>query len=520
MLFHRSRGRFVAAALGVSICLAAAPATAQQFAPSPLTLKALYDRIHRADGSQPAGAYCETLRTTSDKGSVTDTKSCWDGDDYVTTDREDGFEWASGSSRGQDWSRDANGLVTLNSGYYDEVDPFAVSLRTSDDTASGVKLLGLTTDPPAQYVVEIEPEQGLLERRYYDAQSFLLSRIEMRDYDGHTRVWHYSGYLPAFGRQVARSIDYGDDPNAKTSHTEVTGYQRQPAGAVSFSVPASTPLFDLAGRDEFTVPARFETEGVIVRVSIGGRGLDFLLDTGSSDILIDPTVARELGMQTSGAQRMSFAGDYTIANTRAPDFSIGDLRASSVALSSAVFEEPLEGTRIVGLLGTDFVGNGVLEVNFGKQQLVLHAKLPENLATQGWSMISIRLDDGVPEVKATFSGIDGHFIADLGADYSMLYPHYFDRFHITVPRGTQDQQQMEGIAGQPYGIKHFTMRSMVLGDWVFGGVDVTVPSSNAVQERDYDGLIGRSTLSNFNLIFDYKDRQLWFKPLDTGSPQR
>jgi hypothetical protein len=34
------------------------------------------------------------------------------------------------------------------------------------------------------------------------------------------------------------------------------------------------------------------------------------------------------------------------------------------------------------------------------------------------------------------------------------------------------------------------------------------------QDRDYDGLIGRNTLSNFDLIFDYADSQLWFKPID------
>jgi hypothetical protein len=55
---------------------------------------------------------------------------------------------------------------------------------------------------------------------------------------------------------------------------------------------------------------------------------------------------------------------------------------------------------------------------------------------------------------------------------------------------------------------------LVLGDWIFGNVNVTVPSTAQAQMRDYDGLLGRDMLKNFNLIFDYRDRQLWFKPLD------
>jgi hypothetical protein len=58
------------------------------------------------------------------------------------------------------------------------------------------------------------------------------------------------------------------------------------------------------------------------------------------------------------------------------------------------------------------------------------------------------------------------------------------------------------------------MGGLFLGDWVFGDVQVSVPSTVSAQEMDYDGLIGRDTLSNFNLIFDYRNRQLWFKPID------
>jgi hypothetical protein len=58
--------------------------------------------------------------------------------------------------------------------------------------------------------------------------------------------------------------------------------------------------------------------------------------------------------------------------------------------------------------------------------------------------------------------------------------------------------------------------SIVLGGWIFGDVQVVVPTVDYAQERYYGGLIGRDTLSTFNLIFDYKDGELWFKPIDFG----
>ncbi|MGA7355243.1 MAG: retropepsin-like aspartic protease, partial [Candidatus Cybelea sp.] len=163
------------------------------------------------------------------------------------------------------------------------------------------------------------------------------------------------------------------------------------------------------------------------------------------------------------------------------------------------------------------IGSGALKIDFEKQTLTLFRSVPPDLAAQGWSPLPVRLDYSVPLVKAAYSNLPGYFVADLGADYSMLYPHYFSRFPNLVPRGAADQDQLETIGGRAFGVKHITMRSLTLGDWVFGGAQVVVPSALYAQDRDYDGLIGRDTLSSFNLIFDYANQRLWFKPIDAGS---
>ena len=57
-----------------------------------------------------------------------------------------------------------------------------------------MRVLGLTSDGTPQVVVEVTPEDGLAERRFYDAQTHLLDRIEMVNFDGHKQVWNYSNY--------------------------------------------------------------------------------------------------------------------------------------------------------------------------------------------------------------------------------------------------------------------------------------------------------------------------------------
>jgi len=336
----------------------------------------------------------------------------------------------------------------------------------------------------------------------------------MTDYDGHHQVWQYKDYQFAFGRDLPRMIEYERDGNAVTLETTLSSCQRVAASSLDFEIPASRPLFDLSGRESVAIPARFTDSGIIVTVSIGGRGLDFILDSGSSDMLIDPQVARELGMRLSGAMSVSFVGDFTLANVRSADFTVGDLTARNVALSTAAFQEQLPSQRVVGLLGTDFIASGALKVDFEKKSLTLLRSVPPDLQAQGWSALPLRMDYGVPLIRAAYSGLPGYFVADLGADYSLLYPHYFSQFPNRIPHGMPDQDEMISLGGRPFGVKHITMKQLVLGDWVFGDAQVVVPSAQYAQDRDYDGLIGRDTLSSFDLIFDYENDRLWFKPID------
>jgi Aspartyl protease len=505
--------------VGVAVVLAALWSSvadtpgARAYAPAPVTLSQLLDLNQRAAGALQPGAYRAITRTQSSDGDVWASETFSDGSDFRTTVKQGDVSWAYGEYQGRQWHQDANGLVLPATSFFQEEDPFVGALRAPENLQNGVRLLGLSADASPSLVVELAPRSGLIERRYYDARTDLLSRLEMTDYDGHKQVWLYSDYRRLYGMEVAGIIDYEQDGTSVTRRTSIMSYDRVPAAAADVTIPPSRPLFDLGGRDAVVIPAQFTEHGIIVRVSIAGRGLDFQLDSGSSDMIIDRGVADELGMKSTGAVRMSYAGDFMMANARASDLSVAGLAARDVAFSTVAFEEEHPGERTVGLLGTDFIASGALEVDFDSDTLTLHRQAPPDLAQRGWSALPLRLDYGVPMIQAAFSGVPGNFVADLGADYSTLYPHYFAQFPNHIPQHMADQDEMVTLGGKPFGIKYLTMKRLVLGDWIFGDVQVAVPSAVYAQERDYDGLIGRNTLSSFNLIFDYSNHKLWFKPL-------
>ncbi|HEY2553831.1 MAG TPA: aspartyl protease family protein [Candidatus Cybelea sp.] len=488
----------------------------EQYAATTLTASAILALNRHATVAPEPGTYHIVTQTVSQAGDTWTTETYRSGRNFRTTQRQGGFVSSYGAYDGQPWSEDSNGWIAHTSNYYEETDPFVASLRNVASASSQVKVLGLTINGTRQLVVEVRPADGLAERRFYDAQSHLLDRIEMVDFDGHKQAWTYSNYRTAYGLTLAHLIEYERDGTSVTQRTTLLSYEHSNA-APSFAPPDSRRVFDVGSRDSVTIPAKFTDDGIIVPVTIGTRTLDFLLDSGSSDLLIDPGVAGDLGMRSSGAEQYSFAGDFTLANARAPSVSVGGLSAANVSFSTARFEEQLTDSRVVGLLGADFFASGVVEVNFEKKTLTMLRALPPGLAAAGWSPVPIRLDSEVPMVKAIFSGQSGYFVADLGAAYTTLFPHFFARYPGLIPKDLRDEEEMQTIGGKPFGITHLTMKTLILGDWAFANVQVVVPSASYAQQRDYDGLIGREILSSFDWIFDYADARLWFKPIDQNT---
>lgn len=361
----------------------------------------------------------------------------------------------------------------------------------------------------------IRETQGLSETRVYDSATFLLRKVELKDYDGRTRISEYADYRMVSGRMVPFVRTYSADYYKSSQRYEVTAYQPVRPGGADLSIPASKALFDLQGHDSVTIPADFTDYGIVVCVNVGQRGLDLLLDSGSSSIVVNASVASELGLSTHNKRVESFGGLYNLSDARIDDVSIGALRSPSIAINVAPVDYNVaEQQRIVGLLGCDFIAAGALEIDFEHKRLTMYPQPPSGLESKGSTAVPISLDDCVPLAKATFSAVPGQFILDLGAYDTVLYDHYFQHFKSSIApaKGEPLTNTGEFIGGDEVRFQSHSMRTFSIGDLLFADATVDVPLTTRVQARDYDGLIGRTTLSNFDVMFDYAHQLVYLKP--------
>jgi hypothetical protein len=134
----------------------------------------------------------------------------------------------------------------------------------------------------------------------------------------------------------------------------------------------------------------------LVQLTIGGRLLTLVLDTGAPELVLEPDVAQALGLKMEAPHAGVFAGGATaqVQATVVPEVHVGpvtvrDVKASVIPMGAASM---FGGTRVDGAVGTAFLSRFVATIDYPAHRLVLRPRgsgLP--LAAAGVTRVPIWL---------------------------------------------------------------------------------------------------------------------------------
>ena len=455
-------------------------------------------------GTYHAVSYRGTYRTTTTLGPFTTS----DGYDGQTT-----------------WSEDENGQVVQVQGVHQRG---AADARALGDALShpgnGVKLLGEVTSPVAAYVVEVNPPDGRKEWVFFDKTTGLIDRTE-RVFPDARVVNTYADFKTRNGRTEAWSGHYSDGDAANDEDWHITGLQIKPQIDQSeVAEPASRTFVEFpAGATSVKLPARILDGRITVTLTIGGKGYDFLLDSGSSDINVDWAAAQQMGLKPYGKSVGDAAGKFTSSESVIPEADVGDLKMHDVAVTILPYtEQPAEGTELVGLLGYDFIAGAELSIDYDNKSVT--ALTPRQYVPSPQALvIPAALDDRIPVVAAQIGQAFGdHFIIDTGADLGYIFPGFVAAHpHDVADKGGgasvsayEPFMYSEGVGGEtrlkPTEVGVFQIGGVRFEDWMV----YTMPENTVQQDEDFDGLIGYDFLRYFTVVFDYADEQIYLEPND------
>jgi hypothetical protein len=314
-----------------------------------LTLDAIRAKVKLAMGTRPTN---ETVTTSIDRHGLTGTEVRErSGNDYRVDTTIGPIHTAEGSDAGVFWQQNPNGETVVTQGESDGEEPVDEEVHASVTHVS---------TPSDLYVVSRLNALGRGTKQYYDPATWHEVRFDrisatettttlysdFRTVAGYTRAWH-------------RTVADGH-PENDASYT-ITADDVAPIPAAALAVPPDrrTLVEFPTGVTTVKLPAQYDRldSKFIVRLVVGGRGLDFILDSGAAGIAIDRDVARSMGLGEFGAYSNAVnAGRYVETTAIVPNISIGDIKMHDVVVTTTPqLGGDRDGFKVVGLLGFDFL---------------------------------------------------------------------------------------------------------------------------------------------------------------------
>jgi PDZ domain/Aspartyl protease len=293
------------------------------------------------------------------------------------------------------------------------------------------------------------------------------------------------------------------------------------------NVEATARTEQTAGpRQAATIPFELVNKNIYLQVKVAqSRPLWFVLDTGDKYAGIDLAIAKTLGLDLGDKIPVSGGGkDVVFAYfTKNSSFSIAGLEGFSQPLFMAVpFGElsKVSGREFAGILGSDFISQFVVEIDYLKKTVTLHDKAGYQYHGDGESLPITFNAAGHPQVRAQViepgrPPIDGTFVIDLGSGATlMLNKPFVDEEHFLQP-GRPTIPWMEGLGfgggitgsvGRIKGIK-------IGGFFIDNPVTIfTQASSGPFASAEAAGNIGAAILEKFTIILDYERNRIILEP--------
>jgi len=182
-----------------------------------------------------------------------------------------------------------------------------------------------------------------------------------------------------------------------------------------------------------------------VRVQINGKEFEFWLDTGSSLTILSSNVAREAEVSIIGQETMNVGTFAGIAPVRPAVLKRIEIGAIVIANSPAIVMDaglmrvradaegvPIDGMRVDGILGWDFIRQFDVSLDYQKRTITL--RRPQALGTRGNAVRNLKwVGRPLVEVHSVF-GDTMHFTLDTGAQSSFVNSSIVEQMGVETNR--------------------------------------------------------------------------------------
>ena len=292
-------------------------------------------------------------------------------------------------------------------------------------------------------------------------------------------------------------------------------------GASHFAAPASSPHdFSIAnGATQASVPIQISKNHVCLDVMLNGKGpFHFAFDTGGANV-IDPAVAKELGVASGGSTQVTGVGSASSASSFAV---IKTLQVGNALVTNQVFVVlPIAksfgmapGMPMDGVIGYEVLSRFVTTFDYGNKKVVFHmpgSYTPPPDAT----VVPIALYGTQPQFACGIDDVPATCTLDTGARDSISFYTPFLAAHPSVVPAKLTEPGVNGFGvGGPTSGRLGRLQTLSFGGLTLHDLvgDYPTQSQGGLAMPFFGANVGGGVWKRFTMTLDYRQLTMTLTP--------
>lgn len=263
-----------------------------------------------------------------------------------------------------------------------------------------------------------------------------------------------------------------------------------------------------------------------------GPAVNFFLDTGASEIIIDPELAKEVRATLFESEKGTFAGGQqaNYLHGKIDSLTVGDFEIENIpvhVMDVRRFSGPIfKGKQVDGIIGTVFLYHFLSTIDYPHGELILRQKTKEN-----WQLLEKQIQQEKPVVVPFWLALDHYILAWGRVNQSPEMLFFVDTGlaggGFTCPESTLKEAQIElmedrateGLGGGgKVKVIPFIVEELSLGEAkeknIIGVFTGAFPLERAFGFR-IGGLISHAFFRPYALTLDFGQMRLILKKMGT-----
>ena len=260
-----------------------------------------------------------------------------------------------------------------------------------------------------------------------------------------------------------------------------------------------------------------------VIVSVDSIQGSFLIDTAADILLLDSIFVSKNNLTYKNFHYRKIWGigeSYQIIPIIKDTvcFNIGNKKFQS-SFVPIIEMKPIGGDYVDGLIGTDFFQNKYLEINYtGKYINVFNSV--DSAYLEGYNSIKMGRIDHFYTVPAVLKvndsvTIEGSFALDTGMPLSTITSSFAEKYDLinNVNRKVRYYAKYGGVGGETAGYD-FIIDTLEILNLNLESVNMSFSTDmfGLLANDSYIGILGNNVLDRFDVLFDFKNDILYYRP--------